>query len=759
MILFPQTGPPIDRGRLDDVRVQNASVGSPIYIVYGKNRVAGTIIWATGVRERKNNHSEGGKGGGGVSVTDYTYDTSLAILFCEGRIKKYHRIWANDQVIYDNRGGSATVPNWIDINKVRLYDGLQTLPDTAIEADKGVGNVPAEMGNGYGVLEDLQLDKVGNNVPNITAEVETEPWAGGTWTVELVLLDLAARAGIPSGKCDFSAMSSVNVDGLVVNARTEASRIMDTLSQVYWFDLVESGGILKAVPRTGVSILTIPASDIGADADKQTIKPYVKTTRVQEVDLPKEVQINYLPVGQDYQQFSQVSRRLTRHSQNQDATSFPMSLTDDYAKFLSDSRLIAQWTERDAHEFSLPYRYLYLDPGDVVTVPLEGGRSQAVRIMEMNAGLLAQIEFKAVTDNAIIYTDPHLPSASPPNTGTGGIGSSYNPVFFVGDINAPTDALAASPYLFFAAGSQATGWHGGTVQSDRYFPGSTGGIFFGAGTNLVTFSVASSIGQTDAGVEGALPDGPTGVIDRVNVVRVNMVSGALASVTEDEMVRQGKNMAVIGEEIIQFQTATLVLQGVYDLSGLIRGCRGTEYATASHASGDPFVLVDNFAKSFGYDASMRGQSSDFRFIESGNSYSGGYPSFDHATSLAAASRLPYSPVHLKAAGDRSGGSADVVLSWVRRARKNGALTDLQDVPLDESNEAYELEIWNSAGSSLLRTVTGLTSPTWTYISAYQGLDGVSASSFKFRVFQYTTDNGIGRGRGSEFLTVPLYPVF
>ena len=53
----------------------------------------------------------------------------------------------------------------------------------------------------------------------------------------------------------------------------------------------------------------------------------------------------------------------------------------------------------------------------------------------------------------------------------------------------------------------------------------------------------------------------------------------------------GANAALLGEEIIQFQTAILVGAGLYTLSNLLRGRRATEGATSSHAVGENFVLL------------------------------------------------------------------------------------------------------------------------------------------------------------------------
>jgi hypothetical protein len=62
--------------------------------------------------------------------------------------------------------------------------------------------------------------------------------------------------------------------------------------------------------------------------------------------------------------------------------------------------------------------------------------------------------------------------------------------------------------------------------------------------------------------------------------------------------------------------------------------------------------------------------------------------------------------------------------------------------LGETAEEYELEIMN--GGSVVRTVTGLTSPAYSYSAANQTSDfGSGQSSLSFRVYQLS--DSVGRG--------------
>ena len=83
-LLFPagedQTGP-----RLGDLRVGDASYGVPIPRVWGTGRIAGNMIWTSGIQEESSEETQS-QSGGGPTVTTYRYYSSFAIGLCAGPI-------------------------------------------------------------------------------------------------------------------------------------------------------------------------------------------------------------------------------------------------------------------------------------------------------------------------------------------------------------------------------------------------------------------------------------------------------------------------------------------------------------------------------------------------------------------------------------------------------------------------------------------------------------------------------------------------
>ena len=175
-LLFPTQGPDsrVEGPRLGDLTVTSSAYGAPIAIAYGTLRMAGNLIWSSGISEARNvsRSRAGGKGGGGATQTavSYSYTASFAIAFGEGPAEDVLRIWADGKLIYDKTGLQSDVAR--PGLRFRFHPGSETqLPDPLIEAHVGEGRAPAHRGLCCLVFEDLPLADFGNRIPNLTAEI------------------------------------------------------------------------------------------------------------------------------------------------------------------------------------------------------------------------------------------------------------------------------------------------------------------------------------------------------------------------------------------------------------------------------------------------------------------------------------------------------------------------------------------------------------------------------------------------------------
>jgi hypothetical protein len=285
------------------------------------------------------------------------------------------------------------------------------------------------------------------------------------------------------------------------------------------------------------------------------------------------------------------------------------------------------------------------------------------------------------------------------------------------------------PGFYAAATSSATGWRGATLS--RSNDGGTTWLFAGFFGSLSTAGVCTTVLGDFAG--GNVPD-------ELNSVTVQMTNGTLSSVAFASMIASAQ-IAIIGDEIVSFRSATLNLDGTYTVRGLLRGRRGSEYAIASHEIGDRFLVVDTATMIRVADTTASfGLSSLYRAVSSGLT-TGNSQSFANIGS----GLKPYSVVQI--GGGRYSDGA-VLITWVRRTRTSGEWRDGIDVPVGETSEAYEVDIWNAGRTSLLRTFTGITSTNVVYSAAQQVADfGSVQIPIAISIFQLSSV--IGRGYESR----------
>jgi hypothetical protein len=162
--LFPPKGQ--DGPRLNDLAVQVSSYGQPITRLWGTHRIAGNVIWSTDLVEHE--AEQGGKGGSSYSTFSYT--SSFAVYLCEGEIDGVRRIWADGKLIYDISTTNLGNQIGFTASSFVVYHGTEAqVEDPTIQAH--IGDTPAYRGMAYCVFADLQLEKFGNRIPNLTFEV------------------------------------------------------------------------------------------------------------------------------------------------------------------------------------------------------------------------------------------------------------------------------------------------------------------------------------------------------------------------------------------------------------------------------------------------------------------------------------------------------------------------------------------------------------------------------------------------------------
>ncbi|MDC0656501.1 glycoside hydrolase/phage tail family protein [Leisingera sp. SS27] len=189
---------PVETGKVDRFRLTQASEGAPVAQVYGRMRLGGQVIWSSRFLETVT-VTPGSSGGGKGSprppqpqVTSYSYSVSLAVALCEGEVASISRVWAD---------GEEVAPK--DLNMTVYRGTADQLPDPVMEAVEGAGQVPAYRGTAYVVMENVQLARFGNRVPQFSFDV-LRPEQPASSTYEQDLGQLVQGVALMSGTGEYA---------------------------------------------------------------------------------------------------------------------------------------------------------------------------------------------------------------------------------------------------------------------------------------------------------------------------------------------------------------------------------------------------------------------------------------------------------------------------------------------------------------------------------------------------------------------------
>ncbi len=188
------------------------------------------------------------------------------------------------------------------------------------------------------------------------------------------------------------------------------------------------------------------------------------------------------------------------------------------------------------------------------------------------------------------------------------------------------------------------------------------------------------------------PAAPATLIDRGGVFEVTLAHGDMALGDADAAaLDRGVNLALLGDELVQFAVAEPLGAARWRLRGLLRGRRGTEAAAGLQGIGDRFVLLETeAARTFDLPLSVLGR--EIRVMASGV---GDVTPVETRCLMHGASVAPPSPVHLACRAEADGGAT---VRWTRRSSAGWRWIDGVDAPLAEETEAYRVTITAGAAS-------------------------------------------------------------
>jgi Putative phage tail protein len=660
--------------RLGDLSFQSSTYGARIPKLFGASRVAGTVIWATDLKESRTRASTGK---GRPKQTQYSYSASFAVALSSRPVRRIGRIWADGKLLRGAAGDLKVTTGF------RLHTGAEGQGvDPLIAATHGVGATPAYQGIAYCVFEDLHLADYGNRIPALTFEVLADDGDVSLGTI-ITALAPAAQVDCPTRVAGFAA------NGDSVRAT------LDVIARGVRLFVSDDGQAL-AVREHAVQGPLIRDVDLGAHAEPGAKSSRLTRDRSSALRDASRTALRFYDPAREYQIGLQRGRRLGRAGREV-TLDWPATLSANQAATLVERILLDQVTSAETVDLALPWRYLDVLPGRTLVVPGLSGRWY-VETVALDAFVVR------ATVRRVPVSLPVATSAEP-GLSVREKDQQHGPTLLrIVDLPFSKEGVATRPLVYAIGAGAMPGWNSAAVL----FSTDDGALW----TEIGATAQPGSIGTATS----TLGASQTCAVDSRSALVVSFPHEAMAlQSTSRAGLLAGKNLAMVGAELIQFETAEQIAPTQYRLTGLLRGRFGTDRAVGGHSANEPFILIDE-------DVMLplpvvRGDAS-VRVMASGV----GDPVPVEASLLKpGAALMPLSPVRLVAEKRPNG---DVRLSWTRRSRDGWRWLDGVDAPLGEEQEAYAIDVRPNVG---VPRVVSTSQSEWTYAAADRAVDAGATS--------------------------------
>lgn len=470
--------------------------------------------------------------------------------------------------------------------------------------------------------------------PSWATPAPTERITQALVPVEAVIEDIASMPGVAPSQMDLTAVVGYTLRGYRLSRQMTAADALRGLQQPFLFDMPEWDGKLRAVRRGGGIVATITDDDL-IDTGEQD------ETRAQQIEIPRTLHVAYLDPSANYASTKQTSpRRVTNIASTGEVTvEVALALMPDEAAQLAEKLHKISWSGAEGEiNLVLPEQWTFLTPSDPILYRSRRYRIEEVELRDGEYRIRAL--YDRVSDYSSIATGVDKPTAP---QWQAPVGTTYIEV-----LNIPIQSEAHDEAgLYVAAYGTSSRWRGALLQVSA--------------DNEVSWQDITTVTKTaNIGYSSTALVAETGGLPSVQTLTVYLPT-APESVTFETMLRY-RNRALLGDEIIQFQTVTDLGSDLYLLSGIVRGM----YATASgaQAANARFVMLDENVTFVPVPRTLLGQLLKLRAATSGGSADSApiYPVM--LERFVSQTEFPVSNV----VATRDVSDDSVTVSWVGRGR-------------------------------------------------------------------------------------------
>ena len=406
----PRRGDPIEPQEL------SSEYGRGVSRSWGRSRVPAVVLWAGTRKDTYDNNR-------------WHYFQSFAVSFGTpvGWIEK---IWFDsEEWDLGALGSNRTAPDPpVPIARSHVYHKGGS-PPHPLQSYKREGSIVRQQGNVieflmrivfgpeipvytnycYVAFDNMYLNKFGGRLPKITAQVARVANRNATSIVRGVAIECGLnldQISTPGTSLLRPRPPSTEVtEGYRRDEDTEGKEIIYRISRIEGWDPIER--------YTGIEMIKKSATDPITEIDDTDLLVFdnvnvYQEERLEESEIPEVIELTYADPSRDLQSGTARAQHVrdattgyTSGTREKESASWPVTLSAQNAKQTVNRWLETARAERASASFRLPPKYLFLEPGDVVSLTLNAiGQILRLRLQIVEIGADNSVHI------CLLYTSP-----------------------------------------------------------------------------------------------------------------------------------------------------------------------------------------------------------------------------------------------------------------------------------------------------------------------------------------------------------------
>lgn len=380
------------------------------------------------------------------------------------------------------------------------------------------------------------------------------------------------------------------IDGFVINNSMSIKDVLNTLQKVYFFDCVENDGKIAFISnKTNIrdknNITTIYENEL-LEINKEQ---FINVDVISNTELPQRIDLVFLDKNNDYDAKSLYAERNNTDSEKRYIETLPVVLDENRARNIVETLLYSTWLEKSIFTFILPLKYIYLEPADIVNLQLKNNtyilKINTVKLIDNKIVITATIFDNTLYDyqnNITLNNNLEIFQES---------GRTHIEIIEIPAIN---QDMINKINVFFLIKNELKNWQGAYL----YFSNNNQKSYTIL-NETKTLSTIGSVLNTSHNVKPYYFD----YKNKLKVTFNNKIDTDLLLNIGNYELFNGVNLAIYGNEIIQFKNIVLNEDGTYTVSDLLRGLFDTENEISNHKEYDRFIILNDsiLRQEFNYD--------------------------------------------------------------------------------------------------------------------------------------------------------------